>query len=106
MKTVEAFRTHFEGLPNNILWQACTNASRAVNYSDCTKADMAESWVRDDYGIGKLEISEIDDHVIALYAAGKIGVKQSAVVFNWISREKLMAKFLKVQRGTKAARSC
>jgi hypothetical protein len=106
MRDAAVFRAHFEGLPNNILWQACSNAVSGINYSNCTKDMLAESFVKDDYGIGKVEMSVIDDHVIAMYSAGRIGVKQSAVVFNWLSREKLLPKLLKVKRGTKAARNC
>lgn len=104
-RTVEAFRAHYEGLPNNILWLACTAASRGVSYSNCTKDMMAEAFVKDTYGIGTVEMSEIDDKIIAFYAGDKIGVKQSAVVFNWISREKLMQKMLKVKHGQRQARA-
>jgi hypothetical protein len=106
MKTVEAFRTHFEGLPNNILWHACNAAVRGISYSGCTKDMIAEAFVTDKMGIGLIEMTDIDDQIIALYAAGKMGPKQSAVVFNWLSREKLLQKMLKVKRGTKAALAC
>ncbi len=106
MRDAAVFRAHFEGLPNNILWTACSRSVSGIDYSNCRKADLADAWVRDDYGIGKVSISDIDDHVVAMYSAGQIGVKQSAVVFNWLSREKLLPKLLKVKRGTKAARNC
>src|SRR5688572_5244073 len=98
MRDAAKFRAHFEGLPNNILWTACSRSVSGIDYSNCRKGDLADAWVRDDYGIGKVEISDIDDHVVAMYSAGQIGVKQSAVVFNWLSREKLLPKLLKVKR--------
>jgi hypothetical protein len=99
-RTSAQFMEHFRGLPNNILTTAISRCTPGVDYSKMAKIDLADDYAGRDYGLGRIEMWQIDAKVVEMYLAyNQVSAAQSLKVFAWLRSKNLIEESQRRSRG-------
>jgi hypothetical protein len=97
-RTSAQFMEHFRGLPNNILTTAISLCTPGIDYSKMAKIDLADDYAGRDYGLGRLELSQINVQVINMYLNARVSAAQSLKVFAWLREKNLIEETQRMNR--------
>jgi hypothetical protein len=89
-RTAAQFMEHFRGLPNNILTTAISLSTPGIDYSKMAKIDLADDYASKGYGLGRLELAQINVQVINMYLNARVSAAQSLKVFAWLREKNLI----------------